>query len=115
VVFTLPAPVVDIAYQNKAVIYDLLFKAAADTTLTIAADSKHLGARIGITAVLHTWGSAMTHCQCWPRQPRPGVGVGCDQAVIGDGDAVGVTRQISEHGLRTAERALGIDDPFDLT
>jgi hypothetical protein len=74
-----------------------------------------LGARIGITAVLHTWGSAMTHCQCWPRQPRPGVGVGCDQAVIGDGDAVGVTRQISEHGLRTAERALGIDDPFDLT
>src|SRR5580693_6675116 len=61
VVFTLPAPVVDIAYQNKAVIYDLLFKAAADTTLTIAADPKHLGARIGITAVLHTWGSALTH------------------------------------------------------
>ena len=61
VVFTLPAPVADIAYQNKAVIYDLLFKAAADTTLTIAADPKHLGARIGITAVLHTWGSAMTH------------------------------------------------------
>ena len=58
VVFTLPAPVADIAYQNKAVIYDLLFKAAADTTLTIAADPKHLGARIGITAVLHTWGSA---------------------------------------------------------
>ena len=61
VVFTLPAPVADIAYQNKAVIYDLLFKAAADTTLTIAADPKHLGARIGITAVLHTWGSALTH------------------------------------------------------
>jgi len=61
VVFTLPAPVADIAYQNKAVIYDLLFKAAADATLTIAADPKHLGARIGITAVLHTWGSAMTH------------------------------------------------------
>jgi hypothetical protein len=61
VVFTLPAPVADIAYQNKAVIYDLLFKAAADTTLTIAADPKHLGAGIGITAVLHTWGSAMTH------------------------------------------------------
>ena len=61
VVFTLPAPVADTAYQNKAVIYDLLFKAAADTTLTIAADPKHLGARIGITAVLHTWGSAMTH------------------------------------------------------
>jgi Putative transposase/Transposase zinc-binding domain len=61
VVFTLPAPIADIAYQNKAVIYDLLFKAAADTMLTIAADPKHQGARIGITAVLHTWGSAMTH------------------------------------------------------
>ncbi len=60
-VFTLPAPVADIARQNKAVIYDLLFKAAAETTLTIAADAKHLGAKIGITAVLHTWGSAMTH------------------------------------------------------
>ena len=51
----------DIAYQNKRVIYDLLMKAAAETTLTIAADPKHLGARIGITAVLHTWGSALTH------------------------------------------------------
>ena len=61
VVFTLPAAIRDIAYQNKAVIYDLLFKAAAETTLTIAADPKHLGARIGITAVLHTWGSALTH------------------------------------------------------
>jgi hypothetical protein len=61
VVFTLPGPIADIAYQNKAVIYDLLFKAAAATTLTIAADPKHLGARIGITAVLHTWGSALTH------------------------------------------------------
>ena len=61
VVFTLPAPIADIAYQNKAVIYDLLFRAAAEATLTIAADPKHLGARIGITAVLHTWGSAMTH------------------------------------------------------
>jgi Putative transposase/Transposase zinc-binding domain len=60
-VFTLPAPIADIAYQNKRVIYDLLFKAAAETTLMIAADPKHLGARIGITAVLHTWGSAMTH------------------------------------------------------
>jgi Putative transposase/Transposase zinc-binding domain len=60
-VFTLPAPIADIAYTNKRVIYDLLFKAAADATLTIAADPKHLGARIGITAVLHTWGSAMTH------------------------------------------------------
>ena len=49
------------AYQNKEVIYDLLFKASAETMLTIAADPKHLGARIGITSVLHTWGSAMTH------------------------------------------------------
>ena len=60
-VFTLPAAIGDIAYQNKAVIYDLLFKASSETLLTIAADPKHLGARIGITAVLHTWGSAMTH------------------------------------------------------
>src|ERR1700758_4565364 len=59
--FTLPSPVADIAYQNKAVLYDLLFKAAAEATITIADDPKHLGARIGITAVLHTWGSAMTH------------------------------------------------------
>jgi hypothetical protein len=60
-VFTLPAAVADIAWQNKAVVYDMLFKAAAETTLTIAADPKHLGAKVGITAVLHTWGSAMTH------------------------------------------------------
>ncbi len=61
VVFTLPAEVADIAFQNKSVVYDLLFRAASETMLTIAADPKHLGARIGITAVLHTWGSAMTH------------------------------------------------------
>src|SRR5215469_14152093 len=61
VVFTLPSPIGDIAYQNKAAIYDLLFKASAETMLTIAADPKHLGAGIGITAVLHSWGSAMTH------------------------------------------------------
>jgi len=61
VVFTLPAAIADIAYQNKAVIYDLLFKVSAETMLTIAADPKHLGARIGITSVLHTWGSALTH------------------------------------------------------
>src|SRR5471032_1535181 len=61
VVFTLPAAIADIAYQNKAVVYDLLFRAASETMLTIAADPRHLGARIGITAVLHTWGSAMTH------------------------------------------------------
>ncbi|UDL92703.1 IS91 family transposase [Mesorhizobium sp. PAMC28654] len=61
VVFTLPAEVADIAFHNKALIYDLLFKVASETILTIAADPKHLGARIGITAVLHTWGSALTH------------------------------------------------------
>ncbi len=61
VVFTLPAPIGDIAYQNQTVVYDLLFKATAETLRTIAADPKHLGARIGFTAVLHTWGSAMTH------------------------------------------------------
>ena len=61
VVYTLPAELRDVAYQNKRVIYDLLMKAAAETTLTIAADPKRLGARIGITAVLHTWGSALTH------------------------------------------------------
>jgi Putative transposase/Transposase zinc-binding domain len=61
VVFTLPAAIGDIAYQNKAVVYDMLFKAAAETLVTIAADPKHLGARIGLTAVLHTWGSALTH------------------------------------------------------
>jgi putative transposase/transposase-like zinc-binding protein len=61
VVYTVPAPLANIAYQNKRAIYDLLMKAAAETTLTIAADPRHLGARIGITAVLHTWGSALTH------------------------------------------------------
>ena len=61
VVFTLPRAIADIAYQNKAVIYDLLFKASAETLLTIAADSKHLGVRIAITSVLHSWGSTMTH------------------------------------------------------
>ena len=61
VVFTLPAPIGQIAYHNKAVIYALLFQAAAETLLTIAADPKHLGARIGLTLVLHTWGSALTH------------------------------------------------------
>ena len=76
VVFTLPAPIADIAWQNKAVVYGILFKAAAEALITIAAepadrlprhrsasrpDPKHLGARIGLTAVLHTWGSALTH------------------------------------------------------
>ena len=61
VVFSLPAEVADIAFHNKATVYDLLFRAASETMLTIAADPKHLGVRIGITAVLHTWGSALTH------------------------------------------------------
>jgi Putative transposase/Transposase zinc-binding domain len=78
-VFTLPAAIADIAYQNRAVIYDLLFKASSETLLTIAADPKHLGARIGVTAVLHTWGSAMTH------HPHlhmivPGGGIALDEA-----------------------------------
>jgi len=60
-VFTLPGPISDIAYYNKSVLYNLLFTAAAETVLTIAADPRHLGARIGATLVLHTWGSAMTH------------------------------------------------------
>ncbi len=61
VVFTLPAEIAAIAFHNKALIYDLLFKAASETMQVIAADPRHLGARIGITAVLHTWGSALTH------------------------------------------------------
>jgi len=61
VVFTLPAEVGAIAFQNKALVYDLLFRTASETMQVIAADPKHLGARIGITAVLHTWGSALTH------------------------------------------------------
>ena len=60
VVFSLPSQIAKIAYQNKPVIYDLLFKASSETMLTIAADPKHLGARIGILSVLHTWGSALT-------------------------------------------------------
>lgn len=77
VVFTLPAPIADLAYQNKAVLYGLLFDVAAEVLQTIAADRKHLGARIGATLVLHTWGSAMTH------HPHvhgilPGGGIGSD-------------------------------------
>lgn len=61
VVFTLPAPIADIAFTNKALIYHALFKAASEALLTVAADPKHLGAKIGVTMVLHTWGSALTH------------------------------------------------------
>jgi len=61
VVFTLPAEIAPIAYQNKAIVYDRLFRTAAETLLTIGADPKYLGARIGATVVRHSWGSAMTH------------------------------------------------------
>jgi hypothetical protein len=61
VVFTLPAAIGAIAYQNKAKVYALLFTAAAETLTTIAADQKHLGADVGITAVLHTWGQNLDH------------------------------------------------------
>jgi Putative transposase/Transposase zinc-binding domain len=61
IVFSLPAKIADIAYQNKAAIYDILFKASAEALMTIAADPKHLGARIGALSVLHSWGSALTH------------------------------------------------------
>jgi hypothetical protein len=79
VVYTLPSKLRDIAYQNRSVVYNLLMKAAAETTLAIASDPKRLGARIGVTAVLHTWGSAMTH------HPRvhmivPGGGLSLDNA-----------------------------------
>jgi hypothetical protein len=59
-VFTIPEQLNGIVFQNKAVVYDILFKAASQTVLTIAADPKHLGAKVGLTAVLHSWGSAMT-------------------------------------------------------
>jgi hypothetical protein len=59
VVFSLPAKVADIAYQNKTVIYDILFRTSAEAMTTIAADPKHLGAQIGMLSVLHTWGSAL--------------------------------------------------------
>jgi len=61
VVFTLPEELRGIAYQNKATVYDLMFKCVADTLLTIAGDDRHLGAKPGITAVLHTWGSSLVH------------------------------------------------------
>lgn len=61
VVFTLPTEIAPIACQNKAIVCDLLFRTAAETLITIAADPQHRGARIGATAVLHSWGSAMTH------------------------------------------------------
>src|SRR5712692_9363026 len=61
VVFTLPAPVAEIAFQNKETVYAILFRAAAETLRRIAADPKHLGAEIGVVAVLHTWGQNLHH------------------------------------------------------
>ena len=61
VVFTLPASVGEIAFQNKAVVYAILFRAAAETLATIAADPRHLGAKLGMTMVLHTWGQTLQH------------------------------------------------------
>lgn len=61
VVFTVPAQVAQIAYWNKEAVYGLLFRAAAETLTTIAADPRYLGVRIGMTSVLHSWGSALTH------------------------------------------------------
>jgi predicted Zn-ribbon and HTH transcriptional regulator len=61
VVFTLPAEIAQIAYWNKKAVYGLLFRASAETVMTIAADPKRMGARVGMTSVLHTWGSALTH------------------------------------------------------
>lgn len=61
VVFTLPVPIAAIAYQNKAVVYALLFEAAAQTLRTIAVDKRHLGAETAATMVLHTWGQTLTH------------------------------------------------------
>ena len=81
VVFTLPAAIADIAYQNKAATYDLLFKASAETLTTIAADPKHLGARVGITSVLHTWGSALTH-HPHVHMIVPGGGISLDGSVL---------------------------------
>jgi hypothetical protein len=67
VVFTLPAPVAEIAFQNKAAVYAILFRTAAETLRTIAADPKHLGAEVGLVAVLHTWGQNLhyhPHLHC---------------------------------------------------
>ena len=97
VVFTLPAAIGDIAYQNKAVIYDLLFKVSAETMTTIAADPRHLGARIGITSVLHTWGTAMTH-HPHVHMIVPGGGIALDGSAP---VAVGNRRRTERDGSRS--------------
>jgi Transposase zinc-binding domain/Putative transposase len=101
VVFTLPAAIGAIAYQNKAKVYGLLFTAAAETLTTIAADPKHLGADIGLTAVLHTWGQSLDH------NPH----VHC--IVPGGGVSPGATvMRIMEIGIRAVAKSLGIPDPI---
>ena len=96
VVFTVPAEIADIAWQNQAVVYALLFRAAADTMLTIAADPKHLGARIGITAVLHTWGSALTH-HPHVHMIVPGGGIALDGTLVA-GTSSELTLTVSRDG-----------------
>jgi hypothetical protein len=106
VVFTLPAAIADIAYQNKAVIYDILFKGSAETLITIAADPKHLGARIGVTSVLHTWGSAMTH-HPHVHMIVPGGGLSADgQSWIPCTIRTQSTRSVSPRRCRSLERSL---------
>jgi hypothetical protein len=106
VVFTLPAQIARIAYQNKAHVYGILFTAASQTLLTLAADPKHLGAKIGITAVLHTWGSAMTHhphVHCivpgggtrHPSLPQPRLRGGCPRTLNRSGRAAIGSRQVA--------------------
>jgi hypothetical protein len=93
VVFTLPAPVAAVAYQNKALIYGMLFDVAAEVLQTIAADLKHLGARIGATLVLHTWGSALTH------HPHVhGIVPGGGLSPAGDGSADDCVRPMANAG-----------------
>ena len=101
VVFTLPPRIGAIAFQNKAVIYDLLFKASAETLLTIPADPKRLGAKIGFTSVLHTWGSAMTH-HPHVHMIVPGGGISLDGARwISTSEKSGGGLALSSHGSVT--------------
>lgn len=85
-VFTLPAAVADIAWQNKAVVYDLLFKASAEATITIAADPRHLGAKVGMTAVLHTRACRRSGCRFAARKARYLTWIARRGALSGFGD-----------------------------
>ena len=109
--FTLPAPISAIAYTNKAMIYGLLFEVAAETLRTIAADPKHLGARIGATLVLHTWGSALTHhSACARHRPRRRVilrrramgGLQAGLLLIGTGAVTAVSTAFSGRAQQSA-------------